>query len=121
MKRILIVDDNSTMLRLYEYHIEQRGWKGFYFDNGQEALAQLREVDPDVAILDYDLKNMLGTDIYEAIHREFPDKNIPVIFITAQIMTEIKNKLRSLGNSSILNKPFSPTHLVKAIDDLINT
>jgi len=120
MKRILIVDDNSTMLRLYQYHIEQRGWSGHYFDSGQEALEKLREVDPDVAILDYDLKNMVGTDIYEALHREFPDKNIPVIFITAQIMAEIKNKLRSLDNASILNKPFSPTQLVQAIERLIS-
>lgn len=118
MKKLLIVDDNSVMLRLYEFHIGKKGWEGHYFETGNEAIACLNEVKPDVAILDYDLKGMVGTDVYAALRERYPEEPIPVIFITAQIRTDIKKSLSSLANASVLAKPFSPSLLVKAIEAL---
>ena len=116
MKKLLIVDDNSVMLRLYEFHIRKKGWEGHYFETGSEAIACLEKIKPDVAILDYDLKGMIGTDVYDAMHKAYPDDAIPVIFITAQIRTDIKKSLSELDNATVLAKPFSPALLVKAIE-----
>jgi CheY-like chemotaxis protein len=118
MKKILIVDDNVAMLRLYQFHFKSRGWEGHLFEDGNDAIASLEEFKPDVAILDYDLKGMFGTDVFAAVSDKFGEGMIPVIFITAQIRSEVKEELQALPNASILNKPFSPAHLVQAIDAL---
>ena len=119
MKKLLVVDDNTVMLRIYEFHLGKKDWEGQYFEKGGDAINILAEIEPDVAILDYDLKDMMGTDVYEAMRKAYPDKNIPVIFITAQIRSDIRNSLMELDNASILAKPFSPAHLVKAIEDIL--
>ena len=119
MKKILIVDDNRAMLRLYQFHFRQKGWEGLFFSDGPTALKALEETRPDLAILDYDLQGMLGTEIYEALRRNDPDHAIPVIFITGQIHAGIKKELRDLPGATVLNKPFSPVRLVREIEVLL--
>lgn len=119
MKQLLVVDDNVAMLRLYEFHLRNNGWEGEYFSSGLDAIHALDSFTPDVAILDYDLKEMVGTEVHAALLRKNPDKRIPVIFITAQIRAEIRKQLREIEGATILSKPFSPALLVKAIRELM--
>lgn len=118
MKHLLVVDDNVAMLRLYEFHLRNNGWDGHYFSSGLDAIKALESFQPDAAILDYDLKEMVGTDVHAVMQRLYPDKKIPVIFITAQIRADIRKSLREIEGASILAKPFSPALLVKAIKEL---
>lgn len=92
MKKILIVDDDSRMLKLLKSYLEEGGiYETVPIKSGAAALVYLQENIPDAIILDYMMPAIDGPHTLEQIRKTPMTKNIPVIFLTS--VTE-KNKVQ---------------------------
>jgi CheY-like chemotaxis protein len=114
-KRILLVDDESSLRRSLTMGLNQRGIAVEPCETGLCALNKLEsfkqeEVVLDSVVLDILLPDINGVELGKMIKAKYP--NTPVIFITGYA-DKVRNEIESLGASILLEKPFT-------IDDLAN-
>lgn len=119
MKKILVVDDNIVMFRLFQIQVQRAGHEGFFFQDGSSALEQFECIQPDLAILDYNLPDFNGIELYKKI-RELPsDRDIPFIFVTGSTDLDEIKQIKAIGVKAYLSKPFSPKKLQTMMNELL--
>lgn len=111
-KKILLIDDDPTLLELFGDHAEQSGYRVFRASNGKEGLAQVSIRSPDLVILDVMMPAMDGWAVCEKIRE---NSSLPIILLTAK--NEEIDKLRGfrLGVDDYITKPFSFAELIARI------
>ena len=82
-QRVLIVDDNSDIRRLYAIGLNQRGFEVKLAANGAEALERIVDEKPDVVLLDWLMPLMDGGELLDRIGND-NGHSIPVIVISGQ-------------------------------------
>jgi two-component system alkaline phosphatase synthesis response regulator PhoP len=110
--RILVVDDEESILNLITAYLEREGYDYRTAMDGPSGLKAARTYKPDIIILDIMLPEMDGLEVLSTLRRE---SDAYVIMLTAK--TEETDKIvgLSLGADDYLTKPFSPRELVARI------
>jgi signal transduction histidine kinase len=103
---VLIVDDVSANLELLAGILRERGIEPRPVLSGQLALMAAQADPPDLILLDINMPEMNGFEVYERLKSETALKDIPVIFITAADDTPDKVKAFSMGAVDYITKPF---------------
>ena len=80
-RRILVVDDEERMVRFIRMNLEHDGFQVSEAFNGKQAIQRIRDVTPDLILLDVMMPDIDGFEVLETI-REF--SNVPVIMLTAK-------------------------------------
>ncbi len=112
MARILVVDDEPSILKLVRAYLEPEGYEVHTAVDGPAGLKAARAFRPDVIILDVMLPGMDGIELLSRLRRE---SNAHVIMLTAR--TEETDKIigLSVGADDYVTKPFSPRELVARV------
>ena len=103
--KILVVDDNPTILKLICKTLEKAG-DLITATDGADALVKAIEVSPDLIISDYSMPVMDGRALFEKLRARSETRNIPFVFLASQ--KEIDERLRSVveGVEDFFVKPF---------------
>ncbi len=111
-RRILVVDDEERMVRFIRLNLEHDGFQVSEAFNGKQAVQRLRDVNPDMILLDVMMPDLDGFEVLEMV-REI--SNVPVIMLTAK--GEEDDRVRGLekGADDYVTKPFSPRELVSRV------
>ena len=114
--RVLVVDDERALADLVGSYLTRDGFEVFLAHDGQQAVDQARQVDPDVMVLDLGLPLIDGVEVCRVV-RTFSDCYI--VMLTAR--TEEIDKLigLSVGADDYLTKPFSPRELLARIQAML--
>jgi CheY-like chemotaxis protein len=118
-KLILIVDDESSILEFLEFILIDAGFAVKAAANGQEALARLSEVVPDLVILDYMMPILDGGGVIRAMRADQKYSNIPVILTSASEETTIQKRFD--GYQAFLHKPYTTERLLEEIHRLLTS
>ena len=118
--KVLLVDDDPLMHRLYRQHIERAGYQMLSAFTGLEAVdLALREL-PQVIVMDIMMPGLDGLSAIREIKRVEEAKEIPVIVITANPQYHLSQQESQWAGAAVfLTKPFGPTTLVSAIQRLV--
>ena len=81
MTKVLVVEDEKHLLKLYKDELEDDGFEVMPLDNGRRVLESLKEFNPEVVVLDIKLGDMEGLEILEQIKSY--DRGLPVILNSA--------------------------------------
>jgi two-component system response regulator (stage 0 sporulation protein F) len=81
MAKVMIVEDEVNLLKLYKDELEDEGHEVFPIDNGRKIMENLKEFEPEVVVLDIRLGSQEGLEILEQI-KNF-DRGLPVIINSA--------------------------------------
>jgi phosphate regulon transcriptional regulator PhoB len=113
--RVLIVEDETALVELLRYNLEQAGFRVAVAYDGEEALRSVQEDVPDLILLDWMLPLMSGIEVCRQLRRQTSTANLPIIMLTAR--GEEGDRVRGLdaGADDYVPKPFSPTELVARI------
>jgi len=103
-KTILLVDDDLTLLEMYEDRLKAEGYDITRATNGEEALQKLRETKPALVILDIMMPKVNGFDVLKNIRADQEFKNIPVIVLTALIQDVDRAQGKKLGATDYIVK-----------------
>ncbi|GAB4373939.1 MAG: sigma-54 dependent transcriptional regulator [Calditrichia bacterium] len=106
---IFIVEDNETMRLGIRDTLKNRGYQVFEFDNGVEALDNLRRIRPHLVISDLKMEPMDGIELLQQVKEISPESE--VLMISAYGTVEIAVKSMQLGAADFLTKPFSSEEL----------
>jgi len=115
--KILLIDDDTALLKLLGQYLEQAGYEVSCAANGRQGLQTLYNERPDLVILDVMMPRLDGWTVCERI-RDLSD--VPIIMLTAK--GEEIDKLRGfrLGVDDYITKPFSFAELTARVDAILN-
>ena len=117
LKKVLIVDDNEGIRRLFTEVLTNEGYSVDTAANGLLALARIRECLPSIVLLDSKMPIMGGMEVLSEISISYPD--LPVILISAYTdQRDVKVGLESGLVKHWISKPFSLTELIEILHSL---
>jgi DNA-binding response OmpR family regulator len=114
-KRILLVDDEPSILDVCTRYLEREGYLVLTGKNGEEAIRLWKENDFTLIILDLMMPILDGWKVCEAI-RESDD--IPIIFLTAKGEEYDRLVGLTIGANDYITKPFNPRELVLRVNSI---
>lgn len=107
-KRILVVEDEPSILDNILYSLETEGFEARGCGAGAEALSLFAATTFDLVILDIGLPDMNGFELCQALRRQ---SNVPVVFLTARGLEVDRVVGLEIGADDYMVKPFSPREL----------
>jgi two-component system response regulator GlrR len=115
--KILLVDDETDLLRLWKLRLESREYDVAVAASGEEALATFAAFKPDVVLTDLRMPGIDGLSLFEAIRKQ--NKSVPVIIITAHGSIPEAVEATRQGVFSFLTKPIEGAALVAEVERAI--
>jgi len=120
-KAILVVDDDYTLLQLYEERIKQEGAIVSTAQDGAEAVQKAAETRPHIILLDLMMPAMNGFEVLEKLKEDESTRNIPVIVFTALADENKRKTAMELGADDYLVKSeVLPIDVVEKIKTVIS-
>lgn len=117
MLRILVVEDETAMLRGLCDNLEIEGYNVDTAENGSDGLNKILETDYDLVILDVMLPQMSGFDVCRTVRKR--GKKVPIILLTAKGEEIDKVLGLELGADDYITKPFSLRELLARIKAIL--
>ena len=117
MFKILIVEDNKNLQKLYSAILKSNGYSTFTADNGEEALSVLEAEHIDLLIADVMMPVMDGYELTEALRNS--GSEIPIIMITAKGGQEAKRAGFLVGIDDYMTKPVDEEEMLLRIKALL--
>ena len=109
MKKILIVDDEATILEAASATLVDPRYEVFLASDGETALRIARAELPDLVLLDNMMPIMDGYDVCKAIKGDPKTSRIKVVIFTALVQDSALERAREVGADEYIPKPFHPT------------
>lgn len=111
-EKILVVDDEQSMVDVIRYSLEKAGYQVCSAMDGEEALRIARDEKPDLVVLDIMLPRLDGYEVCKVLCLEM---GMPIIMLTAKDDEIDKVVGLEVGADDYLTKPFSPRELVARV------
>lgn len=119
-KNILVVDDNEDIRSLVSLVLQKDGYEVVLASDGAEALEKIKDVIPDLILLDVMMPGLSGLEVLSNI-RENKNKKINeilIMMITAKSTIADIDAAVELGATSYIIKPFRPANLIEKVNAL---
>lgn len=112
-KKILVVDDEKSILTLLQYNLEQAGYSVITAMDGEEGKNLAIEKNPDLIVLDLMLPKLDGIEVCKQLRQQ--KMMVPILMLTAKDDEFDKVLGLELGADDYMTKPFSPREVVARI------
>ncbi len=119
-RRLLYIEDEQEMIDLVRLILNRRGFEITGANGGREGLDAIRQLKPDLVLLDLMMPDMDGWDVYQQMKADPALANIPVIVVTAKAQSI--DKVLGLHIAKVddyISKPFSPQELVDSVEKVL--
>ena len=110
MAKILLAEDDITMVSLLKTLLKMEGFEVLALNTGTDVPAETDRVKPDILFLDVHFGNQNGVEIIQAIRKNKDLSNLRVVMTSGMNMQE---ECIHAGASAFLLKPFSPDDLIR--------
>ena len=114
--KILIVDDEETILKIVEAYLVAKNYQVFRAMDGEEALRKAETIRPDLIVLDLMLPDISGLEVCRRIRKS---SSVPVIMLTARTTEQDILSGLQIGADHYMTKPFSPKELVARVQTVL--
>jgi two-component system, chemotaxis family, chemotaxis protein CheY len=120
--RFLVVDDFSTMRRIVRNLLKELGFMNVQeAEDGVDALAKLRAETFDFVVSDWNMPNMTGLELLQAIRADAKLKHLPVLMVTAEAKKENIIMAAQAGANGYVVKPFTAATLDEKLKKIFQT
>ena len=116
LPKILIVDDEPPIVDMLAYNLKRANYEVLIARDGEEALVQARQGQPDLIILDLMLPRLDGLEVCRALRQE---RDVPIIMLTARDSEVDRVVGLELGADDYVVKPFSVRELMARIKSVL--
>ena len=120
VKKILCIEDEPEMIDLIRLILGRRGFDVHGAAGGGEGARLVRELPPDLVLLDLMMPDMDGWEVYQQMKADLTTRNIPVIVVTAKAQNI--DKVLGLHIAKVddyIAKPFSPQELMESVEKIL--
>ena len=118
--KILVVDDEPTIVRLMEFILARQGHQMLVAVNGEQALELAKEHSPDLILLDIMMPRIDGYEVARTLRSDPANEHLPIIMLSAKAQDEDVRKGMEVGVNEYITKPFHPEHLVHVVSGYLS-
>lgn len=119
-KRILVIDDDPGAVKEVRGALDEAGYNVYSVNTAEEVFDKLKQVNPDLIILDLVLPHESGFKVAKDIKSSIKYKNIPIIIISLR-KDDIDKRVAALsGAAEYLEKPINPEELLFHVKDILS-
>ena len=115
MAKILIVEDDETLAKMYQKKLEYEGFLVQTAFSGEDGLKAVSEDKPDLILLDIMMPGIDGFAVIKKLKADDKSKDIPIIILTASGAKDLERKCMALGVEEIIQKPYESSYLLERI------
>src|SRR5258706_1315814 len=116
MKKILFVEDDAVVTRIYIRKLEDEGFKVLAAEDGLVAMKLLMTYQPDLVVLDILMPKLNGLDVLKFIRTHPELKTVPVVLFSSALLTDLGEQVAALGiHGSLLKSSATPDALAEMI------
>ncbi len=118
--KVLIVDDDAFLLDMYSIKFKESGFSVEIAQNGEEAVEKVKELNPDVILLDIVMPKLDGFEVLRAFKKDKIAENALIIILTNLGQKEDIEKGLALGAADyIIKAHFTPSEVVAKVKSLL--
>jgi DNA-binding response OmpR family regulator len=118
-KHVLIADDEPNIVVSLEFLMKREGHRVSVARDGDAALAMIRELRPDLVLLDVMMPGKTGFDVCQAVRADESLAGIRILMLSAKGRDTDLAKGRALGADAYMTKPFSTRELADKVRELL--
>jgi two-component system cell cycle response regulator DivK len=116
---ILIVEDNDKNLKLVRDTLNYKGYRTVEATTGEDGVRLAQERRPDLVLMDIQLPGIDGITALRQLRADPATRAIPVVAVTASVMTEDRAKIMAAGFDGYQGKPISVKELLDTVGRLL--
>ena len=117
--KVMILDDIPVNTRLLEKMLEKEGFKLYIFNNSLQAQDAIKDIMPDVLLLDVMMPGIDGPTFLSHLRADKAFDNTKVIMVTAVSEADEVAKTLAMGANDYIMKPINARNLVNSINNQI--
>jgi DNA-binding response OmpR family regulator len=118
-KHVLLVEDEINIIEAIRFLLSREGWRVDTHSDGATAVDTIRNLKPDLIVLDYMLPGKSGLDILIELRSDPEFLSMPVLMLTARGQMRDRERAEKAGVNRFMTKPFSNNEVVTAVRDLV--
>jgi two-component system, cell cycle response regulator DivK len=116
---VLYVEDNEYNRKIVRQLLKKTTYRLREANDGEAALAMVRQKAPDLVLMDVQLPKMSGLDVTRALRGDPATASIPIIVVTSFALSGDDQRAMAAGASAYLAKPYSPRELLGLIQKFL--
>lgn len=119
--KIMVVDDSRAMRLIVRRTLRQAGFEGHEVAeavNGSDALAKFHDVSPELILCDWNMPEMTGLEVLQALRSRGAQVNFG--FVTSEATDQMREKAREAGAQFLIAKPFTPDQFRMVLKDYVH-
>lgn len=113
MKKILIVEDDTSISNELKDLLDNSGYNGVILKDFENSLEEVKNENPDLILLDINIPKLNGEMLLQKIRKE---SNVPIIMVTSKNTEADEVLSMSFGADDYITKPYNPTILLLRIN-----
>ena len=113
MKKILIVEDDTSISEELKNLLENSGFNGVILKDFENSFEEIKQENPDLILLDINIPKLNGEMLLQKIRKE---SNVPIIMVTSKNTEADEVLSMSYGADDYITKPYNPTILLLRIN-----
>lgn len=119
MGKVLAVDDSATMRQMVATSLKEAGHQVSEASDGNEALRKCQSERFDLVITDVNMPNKDGLTLIKELRGVNGYRFTPILFLTTESRTDLKEQAKASGATGWLVKPFKPDQLMAAVGKVL--
>lgn len=116
--RVLLIEDEVNIAEAIRFLLNRDGWAVDTHADGASAMARIREVRPDILVLDVMLPGRSGYEILEDLRGDAGLADLPVLVLTARGQDRERTLAEARGASLFMTKPFANSEILENLRKL---
>jgi CheY-like chemotaxis protein len=117
--RVLVVDDSPTIRKVVSYILDEEGYETVLAEDGEDALAQLRQAPVDLVLTDFVMPKMNGYQLCRELRADPALRDLPIVLMSAKGDKLRGHFVQQTGAVDAITKPFDPLALVAVIENAL--
>ena len=122
MAKVLIVEDDQFLSRMYKKKFEVAGFEVEVAGDGEEGLSKMRTTRPDIVLMDIMMPKLNGIDAIVQAKSDLQIKNIPVLVLSNLSNTDdAQSAVKNGAMGYLVKSDFTPSQVVEKVKGIIGT
>jgi len=115
VKRLMAVDDSITVRKVLKSTFSNAGYEVIEAEDGDDAIQKLSSGSIDILVTDLNMPNKNGVELIKEVRQRPGNRFLPIVMLTSDTQSEMKEAGKSAGASGWITKPFKPENLLSIV------
>lgn len=120
MDKILVIDDNTSLNLVFEIRLSEAGYSVDCVETGNDGIRKAKSNQYQLILLDYNLPDINGAEVYDILKNDNDFKKIPIIFVSAIGSERLIKIVKDTGADGYINLPFKSQEVIAKVKEVLN-